>query len=222
VDVTFFAKPATTTDARVDAALAAEASFQAEGAVGDEVTPAVKSRRAVWPFVVGGIALLGVTALLELNPAEAPKETPTPVVVAAPSAPKVEVAPVAAAAPVEEPAPPAVDVSENLALGSQLYERGEYKKAITVLEQVVADAPESVNGWLQLGLARYDSGDSKGAREAAEKVLALAPANGRVQLLLATLYFDQGDREQGRAAIQKYLELEPNGAHVAEAKALLR
>lgn len=207
------------TRATAEAALsdAAEEAF-----FGIEESPAPKSRRTPWPFVIGGVLLLAIAALFELRPADAPK--PAPEIVVAPVAPQVEAAPVVAVEPepVEAEPPPAIDVTENLALGSQLYEHGEYQKAITVLEQVVADAPESVNGWLQLGLARYDSGDAKGARDAADKVLALAPKNGRVQLLLATLYFDADDRDQGRAAIQKYLELEPNGAHVAEAKALLR
>ncbi len=181
--------------------------------------PAIKTRRPIWPFVAGGLALLAVAAMFENTPSIEPK--PEPVVVA-PVA-KVEEAPAVVEEPAEEiEAAPAIDVSENLLLGSQLYDRGEYKKAITVLEQVVADAPESVNGWLQLGLARYDFGDSKGARAAADKVLALDAKNGRVQLLLATLHFDANERDLGRAAIQKYLELEPNGAHVEEAKALLR
>jgi DNA-binding response OmpR family regulator len=181
--------------------------------------PAIKTRRPMWPFIAGGVALLAVAALFDLAPTGEPK--PEPVVVA-PIA-KVEDAPVVVEEPIAElEAAPPVDVSENLLLGSQLYDRGEYKKAITVLEQVVSDAPESVNGWLQLGLARYDFGDAKGARAAADKVLTLDAKNGRVQLLLATLHFDANERDLGRAAIQKYLELEPNGAHVEDAKALLR
>ena len=61
-----------------------------------------------------------------------------------------------------------------------------------------------------------------GARAAAAKVLELEPANGRVQILLATLHFDANEKDLGRAALEKYLELEPNGAHVEEAKALLK
>lgn len=199
-----------------------EAAFFAANAAETELpaverSPAIKTRRPMWPFIAGGVALLAVAALFD--PSAEPK--PEPVVVATPVV-QPEPAPVVEEVVPEIEAAPVIDVSENLLLGSQLYDRGEYKKAITVLEQVVADAPESVNGWLQLGLARYDFGDSKGARAAAEKVLALDAKNGRVQLLLATLHFDANERDLGRAAIQKYLELEPNGAHVEEAKALLR
>lgn len=143
--------------------------------------------------------------------AEEPAKTPEPAVLE----------PVAAVE--EEPAAqePALDVSESLSEGVKAYQAGQYQKAVAVLEQVVADDPKSVQGWLVLGQARYDAGQTQGAKDAAAKVIELDPKNGKVHLLLATIAHDAGDSATKRSEVEKYLELDPNGEHVAEAKALL-
>lgn len=146
---------------------------------------------------------------------------------AAPVSPPVEAAPsVAVLEPVavdetETAAPEAVDVSEPLADGVRAYQRGEYQKAVSVLEQVVADEPTSLQGWLVLGQARYDLGNAAGARDATVRVLELDPKNAKVHVLLATIAHDANDKPAMRAELEKYLELDPTGEHAAEAKALL-
>ncbi len=206
--------------------VSAEASFfeaPAHQPVEDDVlTPEPKRERAVWPFVVGGLAIIGLALLIEgQRAAEVVAVVPVaPVVVA----PVVVPEPVVVAAPepvIEEPEA-AIDVSENLTEATALYNAGQYKKAISVLEQVVTDAPTSVPAWNLMAMAKYDAVDTAGAKAAAAKVLELDPKNGRVQILLASLHFDANEKDQGRAALEKYLELEPNGAHVDEARALLK
>lgn len=126
---------------------------------------------------------------------------------------------------VEEIAEPTlidIDVSEPLADGVRAYQAGEYKKAIAVLEQVVADDPKSIQGWFVLGQARYDAGDLKGTREATAKVLELDPRHARVHLILGSVALESNDRPAARAEFEKYLELEPGGAHADEARALLK
>lgn len=196
----------------------------------DAVPAPTKAKRNVWPFVAAAI-LIGMLAVMFESREPAAVSTPAPVapvvvapasVVAPPTLPDIEEPEFfdeAALAP--EPVA-AIDISENLAEATKLYERGQYKKAISVLEQAVSDDPTAVNAWNLLGLARYDAGDAKGARTAADQVLTLDPKNGRVQILLATLHFDANEKDLGRAALQKYLELEPTGAHVDEARALLK
>ena len=205
-----------------------EAAFfeQAEAPVAEpelpKATESKKSRR-VWPFVVGALAMAGLAVLIEGQRDSAPVAQEETKVAAIVAPPPVVVAPVIVEeAPAEELAPVAVDVSENLSEASKLYNAGQYKKAISVLEQVISDDPKSVAAWNLLGLAKYDSLDTAGARTAAEKVLELDPKNGRVQILLATLHFDANEKDLGRAALQKYLELEPNGSEVDEVNALLK
>jgi DNA-binding response OmpR family regulator/tetratricopeptide (TPR) repeat protein len=226
VEQAFFEAPrAEAVPAQAIAPVAEQAFFDAAPAQDEalEPTPEVKRAPRVWPFVVGGIALVGLMLLIDgQRTVEAePAPVPVPVVVA----PVVEAAPVAVEPEVvEEPVvePAAIDVSENLAEATTLYNAGQYKKSISVLEQVITDDPKSVSAWNLLALAKYDALDSAGARAAADKVLELDPKNGRVQILLATLHFDANEKDQGRAALEKYLELEPNGAHVDEARALLK
>lgn len=188
--------------------------------------PLPRAKRSRVGLVVGLtlVAVLfavGVEWSLQRAPVRNVAEAPVAAAVVEPIAPVP--LPVAAVEPVvEEPVPETtIDVSQPLADGVVAYQRGEYKKAIAVLEQVVADEPTSVQGWLVLGQARYDGGDPAGARVAAERVLKLDPRNARVHVLLATLAHDANDKNTMRAELERYLELEPNGEHAAEARALL-
>ncbi len=192
-----------------------------------EVLPEPRAARRVWPYVVGAVAIVGLMLVIERQreaaPVEAKAEPTVAVAVAALVLP--DLAPpvlVEEATPEEELAPVAIDVSENLSEATRLYNAGQFKKAVSVLEQVVADEPMSVPAWNLLGLARYDSLDTAGARTAADTVVGLDPKNARVQILLATLHFDANEKDLAHAALQNYLELEPNGAEVAEVQALLK
>lgn len=217
---------ATTLSAPTVEVNAEQAFFEAEQVQDElpELTPEVKRSRRVWPFVVGGIALVGLALLIEGQRAvELVEEKPVAAIVVAPVVEEaVAPAAIVEAEVIEEPAPVAIDVSENLTEATSLYNAGQYKKAISVLEQVLTDDPKSIAGWNLLALAKYDALDAAGARVAADKVLEIDPKNGRVQILLATLHFDANEKDLGRAALEKYLELEPTGAHVDEAKALLK
>jgi CheY-like chemotaxis protein len=203
------------------------AFFAADEAASSEEAPSMPGRptRRVWPFIVGALFIGAVALVIEMM-SGAPQPQPTPVV-EAPKPVAVVVAPVLPDIEppefmeVDEPAPAVVDVSENLNEARKLYEAGQYKKSISVLDQVLTDDPKSITAWNLMGLAKYDSRDVAGARAAADKVLELDPKNGRVQILIATMHFDANEKDLGRAALQKYLELEPNGAEVEEVKALL-
>ncbi len=172
--------------------VAAEASFfeqpSQQPVEEDELAPEPKRERKVWPFVVGGLAIIALALLIEgqrVGPVVVEPAPIAPVVVVAP-----EVVPepvVVAPEPVIEEPAAAIDVSENLAEATTLYNAGQYKKAISVLEQVVTDDPKSVTAWNLMAMAKYDAVDSAGAKAAAEKVLELDPKNGRVQILLASL-----------------------------------
>lgn len=210
------------------AAQPAEAAFFNEEAFAEpeEFVPATKPRRAVWPFLVLALGVLGVAVLFDALRDGPPREADPVVVFATLKAPPVPVE----LPDIDEPvfyddAPvveDTVDVTENLSEARRLYENGRYQSARSLLEQVLTDAPKSVTAWILLGLVKYDSMDIAGAREAANKVLAIDPNNARVQVLLATLYFDAGDYPAGRTALHRYLELEPEGPFAADAKALLR
>ena len=205
--------------------VAAENAFfeQAEAQPEPEALPEARRSRRVWPFVVGAVAIVAVMLLIETQRELAPVEVKVePTVVVAPKLPDVAPPVLVEEAAPEEVAPVAIDVSENLTEATKLYNAGQFKKAVSVLDQVVTDDPQSVLAWNLLGLARYDSLDTAGARTAADTVLGLDPKNARVQILLATLHFDANEKDLARAALQKYLELEPTGSEVDEVQALLK
>lgn len=214
----FFAAPA-----EVDAA-----AF--EDTLPTHAQPPAKSKSRVGLLVGLGAAAVLVTVAGEWLIDAAPHVSPdlTQAALVATPAPAPVVAPMPAVlepvevAPEPLPAEAVIDVSEPLADGVRAYQAGEYQKAVAVLEQVVADDPRSLQGWLVLGEARYDAGNTPGAKEAAARVLELDPGNAKVHLLLATIAHDAADKATMRAEVEKYLELAPNGEHAAEAKALLR
>lgn len=186
-----------------------------------------KPTRSRWLYALVAVAIAAVALLIESQREAAPVApevpAPAPAVVVAPVLPDVEPPEfIEVEAVVDEPAPAPIDVTENLAEASRRYNAGQYKAAISVLEQVLADDASSVLGWNLMGLAKYDSLDLAGAREAAAKVLELDPKNARVQILLATLHFEANEQDLGRAALEKYLELAPTGPEVAEVQALLK
>ncbi|MBL8912429.1 MAG: tetratricopeptide repeat protein [Archangium sp.] len=220
--------------ARAEASFFNEDAFMDEGAVAAEPAPTAddellapkKNDRRLWPFVVAALAI-GALGLL-IDAMSAPKAEELPDVVVAPS---MIVEPPANLPDIEEPefygddvlaAPVAIDVSENLLEAEKLAAQGQYKKAISVLEQAVSDDPASVNAWNLMAIVKYDAVELAGAREAVAKVLELDPKNARVQILIASMHFDANEKDQGRAALEKYLELEPNGPHAEEAQALLK
>ncbi|MFO0596114.1 MAG: response regulator [Myxococcaceae bacterium] len=221
--------------ASTEATLSAETTLPASATVAapavteptvssETVIPPAKTDRRMWPFVVAAIAITGVGLIIDFATAD---DAQPEVVVAPAGLPDVEpptfYAEEAAPAVEEQPAPEAaIDISENLTEARKLYEGGQYKKAISVLEQAITDDPKSTAAWNLMGLAKYDSMDIVGARAAADKVLELEPNNARVQILIATLHFDANEKDLGRAALEKYLELDPNGPHAEEAKALLK
>lgn len=209
----------------------AEAAFfgsdEATAELDEEPVAPARSTRRVWPFVVGalcvGALVLTLDALISpsVEPVAAPVEAPvvvTPVVVAPPAnLPDIEEPEF-----IEEELTPVVDISENLDESRKLYEAGQYKKALSVLEAVLVDAPTSLPAWNLYALAKYDSGDIAGAKAATQKILELDPKNARVQILIASMHLDANEKDLGRAALEKYLELDPQGPHAEEAKALLK
>ncbi len=213
----FFRDSSASTGVAAPVAAALEASFLDEAPV--------KKPRAVWPVVLVGLGLV-VVAVLGESLFGAPRQPVVEPVVPAPveAAPVAEEAPAPAAVEAEPvvAVEPAADVTDNLTEARRLYEAGQYGKAVSVLDQVLADAPTSADAWLLMGLVRYDAGESAAAKTAADKVLSLDAKNSRVHILLASMAFDAGDRDLGKAELQKYLDLDPTGQHADEARALLK
>ncbi len=208
-----------------DSAEADDTAF--EGTLAARALPPRSGRVGLLVGLALAAAIVAVGFEWLLNGPSLP-EVPVSAVLSAPQ-PQVALAPVEAAAPAPEPvavdepaaAPEVIDVSEPLADGVRAYQRGEYQKAVSVLEQVVADEHTSLQGWLVLGQARYDLGNTTGAREATVRVLEIDPKNAKVHVLLATIAHDANDKPAMRAELEKYLELDPQGEHAAEARALL-
>ncbi len=179
------------------------------------------SKLAISAAVAVAVVVAAIAAEALMMKAEPAAAVPAPM-----AQPVKAPAPVVAApAPVVEeaaPAPELIDVSEPLALGTRAYEAGQFKKAVSMLEQVTADAPGNARGWLFLGLARYDLGNLDGATSAAEKALAIDAGNARAWILLASVQQEKGNLTASKTSLQKAIAADPSGPFADEARALLR
>ena len=104
---------------------------------------------------------------------------------------------------------------------SALISWGEYDRAETQLEQVVALAPEDPSAWHDLGLLRNRRGDSEGARQALERSAQAAPRDPRPRIALAAVLVNQRRLEEAVAVYKTVLELElPDRTRAAVERAL--
>lgn len=71
-----------------------------------------------------------------------------------------------------------VDQTPRLNEGLLLFATGRRLEGRAILERVVADEPENVDGWLALYTVTSRSGDRRGATAAARRVRALNPLAG--------------------------------------------
>ncbi len=105
-----------------------------------------------------------------------------------------------------------VSPAEALASGRAALTAGDVNTAVTVFEQVVAQAPAWELGHLQLGVALrlQGNGGVEQARVHLSRAVQLAPNNARAQHELGLVCEDLGDTPAAIAAFGRALELRPD------------
>lgn len=115
--------------------------------------------------------------------------------------------------------------SKTTAQGIQLYQQGDARGAIKILQDVVVKHPDDADAWYYLGLAFFHNQGSIGAaRSPFEHLIKLRPdsADGHAKLAYALILADKSDR--ALATAQRAVELGDQSAeaHYAIAEANLR
>ena len=88
-----------------------------------------------------------------------------------------------------------------LIAGTARHQCGEWRAALSLLQQVVALAPDQADAWFQLALVQHDLRDLDGAARSLRRVLELAPQRADAATNLGIVLQDSGRIE---AAISAY------------------
>jgi tetratricopeptide (TPR) repeat protein len=115
---------------------------------------------------------------------------------------------------------PYIDEIRNLHVGkrfrlgqaNRLFERGRAKEAVTQLNELVADYPDSSEVWFALGQVLHACGAYAQAERAMGKVVELTPGYAEAYNYLGAARFRQGKFADAESALHKAIELKPDFA----------
>lgn len=91
----------------------------------------------------------------------------------------------------------------------RLMENGEFDKAVTVLEDIVVDHPESWSSFNNLALAYFYRGETADAKELLYDVLRKDQGNVHALCNLAVFYYYEGDQEKLKPLIDLLVKIRP-------------
>lgn len=94
-------------------------------------------------------------------------------------------------------------------LAAMLMDEGDYRGAITLLNDVVRLEPENFEGWLDLGISYAQKGFYQEAERCYEKAKSLNPDDVLLNYNVAALYSLWERRSDALSALRKALEKEP-------------
>ena len=93
---------------------------------------------------------------------------------------------------------------------------GDYKGAIGILKNVLANDPENAEAWNILGFSYRNTGAMDDAWDAYERALAIDPNHQGAHEYLGEWYLIQGDVASARAQLAKLEALCPDGCMAQE------
>ena len=99
-----------------------------------------------------------------------------------------------------------------LARGTELFERGELREAILVLEAAVQAQPEDTMAWQTLGQAHADADDDAQAIACLRRAVKADPHNLDALLALGVSYTNELDQSRALHHLQHWLESHPDFA----------
>lgn len=101
--------------------------------------------------------------------------------------------------------PTSSEARRGLALA--LYREGEDREALSELEALVKDAPDSASAWAWLAQVRFDLDDLEAALEAAQRSIELDGFDPRAAYVASRALFDLGREAEAEAMEQRWSEL---------------
>jgi hypothetical protein len=110
-------------------------------------------------------------------------------------------------------APNDVVVNNNLAVAWS--SRGEYAKALPVLQHAVSVAPGYWRAWVNLGIAQQGLGDREPARAAFREAMRLAPGTSSPLYFMSRLQAEEGDLAGAVATLAEARRVAPEEARLA-------
>ena len=109
--------------------------------------------------------------------------------------------------------------SELVARGTALFERGELREAVLVLEAAVQAQPEDTLAWQTLGQAHADADDDAQAIACLRRAVQADPHNLEALLSLGVSYTNELDQTRALQHLQLWLESHPDFAELGTSAA---
>ncbi len=100
----------------------------------------------------------------------------------------------------------------------ELRRSGQYDKALSLYEQVLAEQPELVMGWSGLAHTVMNQGEFELALQHFQRAAALAPQEQRVVYDIAMLHTMLGDYDKARPLFSRVVEIDPKSKAGTEAQ----
>lgn len=107
-----------------------------------------------------------------------------------------------------------IELMQRLRDGFDAHRAKRNEEAISIIEEVLAEQPQMVDGWEILARAFTAQGRRREAIDAFVEALRLSRSNAKILLELATLYSDVGDYDLAREHAQLALSSEPAAMQV--------
>ncbi|MEM9274304.1 MAG: tetratricopeptide repeat protein [Cyanobacteria bacterium P01_F01_bin.143] len=101
------------------------------------------------------------------------------------------------------------NANTKFAKAAQLTQKGKWKAASDLYQQILQDKPNNASAWHLLGLTLMQQGKQDKALEAIEKAIALDPNQAEFHNHAGVIHFNLGNLEQGISCLQKSLALKP-------------
>ncbi|MEM9273107.1 MAG: TIGR03032 family protein [Cyanobacteria bacterium P01_F01_bin.143] len=101
------------------------------------------------------------------------------------------------------------NANTKFAKAAQLTQKGKWKAASALYQQILQDQPNNAGAWHLLGLTSMQQGKQDKALEAIEKAIALDPNQAEFHNHAGVIHFNLGNLEQGISCLQKSLALKP-------------
>ena len=104
---------------------------------------------------------------------------------------------------------PTVEIARAVEEAMNARESYDFDKALTILDRVVAAAPDYAEGWNQRAFVRFLKEDPDGSLEDIERALELEPSHFAALAGKALILMQQGRVELGQQALRQAIEIHP-------------
>lgn len=108
------------------------------------------------------------------------------------------------------------DVERLMARGTESMNRGQYRQAMLVFNQLIAAVPNYAEAWNKRATLHYILGNLEASIEDIERTLALEPRHFGALSGLGLVHVQRRELQQAQQAFERLIEVHPNSVNAQE------